>query len=71
MATMKLLGKSGGITPASVRELLDYKKIINDFSLLPQLQQEEKKRIMKEMLTPSDQLIASLGISMLKICYVI
>lgn len=47
MATMKLPGKSGGITPASVGELLDYNTIINAFSLLPQFQQEGKKRIMK------------------------
>lgn len=70
MTTMKLLGKRGGTTPASVGELLDY-KIINAFSLLAQLQQEEKERIMEKMLTPSDQLIASLGISLLKICYII
>lgn len=70
MTTMKLLGKCGGTTPASVGELLDY-KIINAFSLLAQLQQEEKERIMEKMLTPSDQLIASLGISLLKICYII
>lgn len=67
---MKLLGKLSCITPASVGELL-YNKIINAFSLLPQLQQKEKKRIMKEMLMSSDQLIISFAISILKICYVI
>lgn len=56
MATMKLLGKSRGITPASVGELLDY-KIINAFSLLLQFQQEGKKEnyeINIDSLQPAD-----------------
>lgn len=52
-------GKSGGITPACVGELLDYKKIINALSLLPQLQQEEKKEDYErnvDSLWPTDSL---------------
>lgn len=41
---MKLLGKLSCTTPAFVGELL-YNKIINAFSLLPQLQQKGKKEL--------------------------